>query len=108
MMIGTSVVADARIGKLADKTPIEPHKANDGLARTELAPCGRHQSLSFTKISPPSTFTACEAVGCVAGIVKAAPLRISNLAPCRGQAMVGSRRPPPPGGPPSCVQTSSM
>ena len=48
------------------------------------------------------------AVGCVAGIVKAWPLRMSNFAPCRGQAIVKPSSVPSLSGPPSWVQTSSM
>ena len=41
-----------------------------------------------TKISPFSTFTSCARVGRMAGIERAAPVRMSNFAPCLGQAMV--------------------
>src|SRR5271169_4599352 len=39
-------------------------------------------------------------------MVKARPSRMSNLAPCRGQAIVWSTNSPSPNGPSSCVQTS--
>ena len=44
-------------------------------------------SHSRTKISSPSTFTSWAAVSTVAGIVSALPVRMSNFAPCRGQAI---------------------
>ena len=44
-------------------------------------------SFNFTSTVSPSTFTSCATVARVAGIVKARPSRMSNLAPCRGQAI---------------------
>ena len=41
---------------------------------------------SRTNTSLPSTLTSWTAVGSVAGMVSALPVRMSNRAPCRGQA----------------------
>ena len=51
------------------------------------------------RMSSPSTFTSCAAVSTVAGIVSALPVRMSNFAPCRGQAIAWFSSRPSDSGP---------
>ena len=58
--------------------------------------------------APSRTSTSNVAIGSVAGIQSGFPVRKSNLAPCRGQAIEQSFTAPPVNGWPSCEQTSSI
>ena len=64
-------------------------------------------SLIRTYTSSPSTLTSWTRVGTIAGMVSGWPVRMSNWAPWRGQAIAWSHNRPSPKGPPSWVQTSS-
>ena len=84
-----------------------------GTTGTAIAPCSGEVPAPAadrrrTHTPPFSTFTSWARVGRTAGIDRAAPVRMSNFAPCLGQAILWSRSSPSASGPPSCVQTSSM
>ena len=81
-MIGGDTGVSAGTGfAIAGVSEIEPRgAAGEVSAALDAAP-------TAISTSPFSTFTGYEPVARVAGIVRAAPVRMSNFAPCRGQAI---------------------
>ncbi len=80
------------------------------LANKKLHDSGRalRHERGRAKTAPSRTSTSNVAIGSVAGIQSGLPVRKSNRAPWRGQAIEQSLTAPPVRGCPSCEQTSSI